>query len=167
MLVRLEEIKEEGTVEVDRSGTLVRIRPPQLAARVQQVLSQSGMKAELLDRRAAEAAVASATAWFSRSNIRELSREEFRILSHRWTAEIKETVTLSDDQQQRLVRSLERAFDNAVKLIPSEQGIPRNPAVWQGAKAQAVKQVLLDATGYLDSVQLQALQELLEAKVRK
>lgn len=163
MLARLEEMKDKATVEVDRSGTLIRITPAPRAEDVRALLEKGGTKTELLDRAAAAQAATTATAWFSRANVRDLSREEFRILSRRWAGEFQESAELSEDQQGRLISSLERAFDRAVTLIPTEQGIPQDPTVWRKAKADAIQNVLADAASYLQPTQLEKVRAGLEA----
>lgn len=167
MLARLEEMKDKAIVEVDRSGTLIRITPAARAEEVRAVLEKGGTKTELLDRTAAAQAVTTATAWFSRANVRDLSREEFRILSRRWAGELKESAELSEEQHGRLVSSLDRAFDHAVTLIPAEQGIPQDPNVWRKAKANAIQNVLANAASYLQPTQLEKVRAGLEAKLSR
>jgi hypothetical protein len=117
----------------------VRITPATRAEEVRAVLEQGGTKTERLDPTAAAQAVTTATTWFSRANVRELTREEFRVLSRRWAGELEETAELSEEQRARLIRSLERAFDHDVSSMPVEQGIPRDPDVWRKAKSDAIQ----------------------------
>ena len=72
MLARLAEVTG-GTIEVDRSGTLIRVRPPSLAPRIQELLGRGDSRPELLGREAAASVLASTRTWFSRSTVRELS----------------------------------------------------------------------------------------------
>ncbi len=167
MLARLEVLKDHAAVEVDRSGTFVRVQPIAMAARVQQILADAGTPTVLLDQEAADAALASVKAWFSRRNIRELSREEFHILAGRWASEIEQAAKLSNDQEQRLLASLERAIDDAVQLVPPNQGIPGDPTVWRAARSKAASEVVADAESYLDPTQVIQVKELLEEKLSK
>ena len=85
VLARLEATKIDAKVEVDRSGTLVRVSPAERVEDVRATLAGSGIRSETLDRTAAAQSVAETTDWYSRANIRALSKEEFQILARRWT----------------------------------------------------------------------------------
>lgn len=152
-------------VEVDRSGTLVRITPANAAEEVRAILAKTGMKAELLSFEKAAQAVAGATAWFSRATIRELSREEFRVLGRRWAAEIKQEASLSDDQESKLVESLDRAFDQAVARMRVEEGVPKNAGIWKRAKAEAIERVVEESSAFLTRDQAAVVRAGLEGKL--
>lgn len=156
-------MKPPAKVEVDHSGTLMRVTPGGDAERVVSEIRSEGLKAEELsgDRGARE--VAAATSWYSRANIVELSREEFRTLARRWTAQVVQDGQLTPEQERRLVASLDRAMDEALASMPPEGG--QRPE-WTAAKLKARDRVLEEAAAYLQPAQLAELREALAWAIR-
>ena len=150
-------------VEVDHSGTLMRVTPGSDAGRVLSALRGSGLKAEELTAADAARALGAATSWYTRANIVELSREEFRTLARRWAAQVVQDAHLTADQERRLVASLDGAMGDALTSMPPEGG--RTPA-WTSAKLKARDRVLEEATSYLQPAQLDELREALAWAVR-
>jgi hypothetical protein len=164
-LARLEELRAGVTVEVDRSGTLVRVSPADRSGEVLTALAKSGIRSEVLGNDAAARATAGVTNWFSRANIWALSKEEFHILTRRWATEIRRATALTDSEEERLAQSLEAAYDAAIAKIPAESGLAPDPTVWRAAKAAAVEQVVRDASSYLRAEQVDKLRGVLAAKL--
>ena len=91
-------MKPPARVEVDHSGTLMRVTPGSDGGRVLSELRSAGLKAEELSADTGARAVAAATSWYSRANVVELSREEFRTLARRWTAQVVQDAQLTPEQ---------------------------------------------------------------------
>ncbi len=164
VLVRMENMKPPIRVEVDHSGTLMRSTPGSDSERVKAELSSAGLDGEELDSDAAAKAVAGATSWYTRANIHELSREEFRTLARRWAARVVENARLTSEQERRLVASLDGAMDEALASIPLERGEGQQ---WADAKLKARDRVLEEAVVYLQPAQLAELRETLAWAIAK
>ena len=164
MLARLQRQKARVTVEFDRSGTLLRVRPARAARRIQAELRASGGKARLLAPAEAATVAARVASWYSQSNVRELTREEFRTLARRWSAENKEATGLTDEQERRLLASLDGAVDAAIDAAGPDGPVDRE--VWRAAKVRARGRVLEESAGFLSASQLGEVRELLECSLR-
>lgn len=124
VLARLESVKGRGTVEVDRSGSYVRVRPATLLTEVVEVLGKSGAAAQPLSAAETAEVLAWETRWYTRENVRELTREEFKVLVRRWSKELKDKGDVTADEERRLVAGLDDAVDSAVETLPTK-GTPR------------------------------------------
>jgi len=153
----MENMKPPIRVEVDHSGTLMRVTPGSDSERAKAELSRAGLDGEELAPDAA-AKAAGAKAWYTRANIHELSREEFRTLARRWAAQVVENARLTSEQERRLVASLDGAMDEALASIPLERGEGQQ---WADAKLKARDRVLEEAAVYLQPAQLAELRETL------
>jgi hypothetical protein len=160
----MENMKPPIRVEVDRSGTLMRVTPRSDSERAKAELSSAGLDGEELAPDAAAKEVAAATSWYTRANIHELSREEFRTLARRWAAQVVENARLTSEQERRLVASLDGAMDEALASIPLERGEGQQ---WADAKLKARDRVLEEGAAYLQPSQLAELRETLEWAVIK
>lgn len=163
MLARLDEMKPPARVEVDHSGTLMRVTPGGDAGRVLAALRGEGLKAGETTAAESARAVATATSWYTRANIVELSREEFRALARRWTAQVVQDAQLTADQERRLVASLDGALGDALSSMPPEGG---GTPEWTSAKRKARDRVLDEATSYLQPAQMAGLREVLAWAIR-
>jgi hypothetical protein len=150
VLARLDEMEGAARVEVDRSGTLLRIPSGGGHHRVLAELRKLGIEAQELS--ADAPAIAEATSWYSRANILELSRQEFRLLARRWTAQVGR---LTGEQERMLIASIEDAMDEALRSIPLEGGLRPE---WTSARENAASRVLEAAATYLDREQVAELQ---------
>lgn len=163
MLARLDEMKPPPRVEVDHSGTWMRVTPGSDAGRVLSDLRGSGLKAEELTQAEAASAIAAATSWYDRATIVELSREEFRTLARRSTGQVVQDAQLTPDQGRRLVGSLDGALGDALASLPPEGG---HTPEWTSAKLKARDRVLEEAASYLQPSQLSELREALAWALR-
>jgi hypothetical protein len=164
VLARLQRLKPAPTVEFDRSGTLLRLTPASAAKRVQAELRATGAKTRLLTASEAAKATANVGSWYSRSNVRELSREEYRTLARQWSAELKEDAGLSDDQERRLVASFDGAIDEAVATLGPDG--PADRETWRALKIKARERVLEESASYLSASQVDQVREVLSWGLR-
>jgi hypothetical protein len=149
VLARLDELKPSPGAEFDRSGGLMRVAPGSDSERLRAVLRGRGLKLEETGEDL------SAAVWYSRANIVELSREEFRILARGSAGRVPE---LTSEEQRRLVVSIDGAMDAALALVSVEGGFRPE---WTAAKLKARGQIIEDAAAYLQPVQLAGLRQAL------
>ncbi len=101
--------------------------------------------------------------WFSQASVRELSREEYRVLARRWAAELRDSAGFSAEETRLLVES----FHRAVERLPTEGDLIEVLSVWDAARAQAAKQVVREGERYLSAGKLDALRALLARQVSR
>ncbi len=163
VLARLEPLAQDIEVEVDRSGTFVRVTPASRAADVVRAIrsGEEEIVVEALEGRAMEEVIVGATAWFSRANIGDLTREEFRLLAQPWADLVRRTIALNGGQVETLAASIEAAIEEVLTLVPLEDGLPKDPTVWLAARKKAAQRVVEDACAYLGVHEVDALRTVL------
>jgi phage gp16-like protein len=135
VLAQLAKLEPPPAVFFDRTGRLLRVS--ESVAAVLAVLSAHGLAVEETD--------ATAEVWYSRANILELSREEFRILARQTAA-----------GDERVAASIDAAMDEALAAVSIEGGFRPE---WTAAKANARDRVLAEAARFLQPAQLEALRD--------
>ena len=117
------------------------MRLPEASGAVLLVLRSHGLEAE-------EVAESAATEWYSRANVVELSREEFRILARKAAAPIEEPL------RQQVIASIDAAMSDALAEVSVEGGFRPE---WTAAKSRARDRIVREASEYLAPPQLTAL----------
>jgi hypothetical protein len=139
VLARIAQLEPAPAVEFDRSGRFMRLS--EAIGAVLSVLRSHGVEAE-------EVAEAAATEWYSRANIVELSREEFRILARKAAAPIE------GPSRERVIASIDAAMSEALTEVSIDGGFRPE---WTHAKLRARDRILSELAGSLAPPQLTAL----------
>ncbi len=163
MLALVQGVPGVAKAEVDRSGTLLRLR---LASRRERavdtalaLLREGGYEAIMLDGTEAEAAERSVSDWYDRARSHELSRAEAQVLAGEIAAELAAAHALTPARQAR-VRSVLRARLEKAFI----EGVAPGGALRERVQASVVD-ALEDLRGELDEASLRTLESILRVKL--
>ncbi len=160
VLALLQDIPAVVSAEVDRSGTVLRLR---LASRARlegalALLREGGYEAVVLVGPEAEAAERSVSDWYDRARSRELSRAEAQVLAGEIAAELAAARALPAPREARARSVVRERLDEALigEAVPD--------ALRERVRA-CVGRVLDDLRAELDEASLAALESILQAKL--
>ncbi len=143
MLARLAALEGVLAAEVDHRGELLRLSLAETAAlgRVRAALHELGYGSELVD----DVARLGDTRWYGPSTVRELSREEARVIAMRITPPFASTRGLAPAQAGRVQDAVAQALFTCFTQHTIGPGAA--PGALRGACSSAVEEAIRDLAG--------------------